>query len=160
MTKYHLLLSGMIMLSIPLHPFLGAYNNINSGNHNSEPIYHLAFANFGPLNDDIFIADADGNHARPLLPNPANDYNASFSHDGKWIVFTSERNGSADIYRVHPDGSGLEQLTDDPSFDDQAVFSPDGKKIAFVSSRNRQADIYILEIATKKLTNITQPSCW
>ena len=121
------------------------------GTISSEPIYHLAFANFGPLNDDVFIADADGNHARPLLPNPANDYNASFSHDGKWIVFTSERNGSADIYRVHPDGSGLERLTDDPLFDDQAAFSPDGKKIAFVSSRNGQADIYILEIATKKI---------
>ena len=155
MTKYHFLLSGMLILSIPLRPFPGAYDNINSGNHSSEPIYHLAFASFGPLNDDIFIADADGNHAKLLLPNPANDYNASFSHDGKWIVFTSERNGSADIYRVHPNGSGLEQLTDDPSFDDQAAFSPDGKKIAFVSSRNRQADIYILEIATKKLTNIT-----
>jgi TolB protein len=155
MTKYHFILSGMLILSIPFRPFPGAYININTGNQSSEPIYHLAFANFGPLNDDIFIADADGNHARPLLPNPANDYNASFSHDGKWIVFTSERNGSADIYRAHPDGSGLEQLTDDPSFDDQAAFSPDGKKIAFVSSRNKQADIFILEIATKKLTNIT-----
>ena len=149
MTKYHLLLPAMLLLT-------GFFNiHTRSVAHSPEPIYHLAFANFGPLNDDIFIADADGNHARPLLPNPANDYNASFSHDGKWIVFTSERNGSADIYRVHPDGSGLEQLTDDPSFDDQAAFSPDGKKIAFVSSRNKQADIYILEIATKKITNIT-----
>src|SRR6476660_8912681 len=129
MTKYYLLVSGILLLFIPLLPFPGFYNSINSGTFNSNSIYHLAFANFGPLNDDIFIADADGTHARPLLPNPANDYNASFSNDGKWIVFTSERNGSADIYRVHPDGSGLEQLTDDHSFDDQAVFSPDGKKI-------------------------------
>ncbi|MEJ8844597.1 hypothetical protein WG954_19545 [Lacibacter sp. H375] len=155
MTKVHLLLSGVLILCISLRPFHGDYHTVNSGNNKSEPMYQLAFASFGPLNDDIFIADANGNHARPLLPDPANDYNASFSHDGKWIVFTSERNGSADIYRVHADGSGLEQLTDDPSFDDQAVFSPDGKKIAFVSSRNGQADIYIFEIATKKLTNIT-----
>jgi TolB protein len=155
MTKFHFVLSGTLILFIALRFFPGPSNNINSGNHRSKPIYHIAFASFGPLNDDIFIADGDGNNARPLLPNPANDYNAAFSHDGKWIVFTSERNGSADIYRVHPDGSGLEQLTDDPSFDDQAAFSPDGKKIAFISSRNRQADIYILEIATKKLTNIT-----
>src|SRR5678809_1203850 len=97
MTKYHLLLSGMLILS-PLRPFSGAYNNFNSGKHPSEPVYHLAFANFGPLNYDVFIADSNGNNARPLLPNPANDYNASFSHDSKWIVFTSERNGSADIY--------------------------------------------------------------
>jgi len=155
MTKYHLPVLGILLVFISLLPLLGFFNNINSERVNSSPIYQLAFASFGPLNDDIFIADADGTHARSLLPNPANDYNASFSHDGKWIVFTSERNGSADIYRVHPDGSGLEQLTNDPSFDDQAAFSPDGKKIAFVSSRNSQADIYILEIATKKLTNIT-----
>ena len=121
----------------------------------TDPIYHLAFANFGPLNTDIFIADADGNNAKTLLPGPGLDYNASFSHDGKWVVFTSDRNGSADIYRVHPDGSGLQQLTNDPSFDDQAVFSPDGKKIAFVSTRNKQADIFILDIATKKIINIT-----
>ena len=128
MTKYHFRVSGMLLLSIPLLSFTWFYNSINPEDYPPEPIYHIAFASFGPLNDDIFIADSDGSHARPLLPNPANDYNASFSHDGKWVVFTSERNGSADIYRVHPDGSGLEQLTNSPLFDDQAVFSPDGKK--------------------------------
>lgn len=107
------------------------------------------------MNTDIFIADADGGNAKPLLSHPGLDYNASFSQDGKWIVFTSERNGSADIYRVHADGSGLEQLTNDPAFDDQASLSTDGKFLAFVSSRTGQADIYILEIATGKLRNIT-----
>src|SRR4051812_45695943 len=140
MTKYYLFGACILFLSTLL-PFPRFNNHAGAGTISSEPIYHIAFANFGPLNDEIFIADGDGTHARVLLPNPANDYNASFSHDSKWIVFTSERNGSADIYRVHPDGSGLEQLTDDPSFDDQATFSPDGKKIAFVSSRNKQADI-------------------
>jgi len=155
MTKHHFLLSGVFILCIPLRLFLGDFSIVRSGNYRPKPVYHIAFASFGPLNDEVFIADADGSHARPLLPNPANDYNASFSNDGNWIVFTSERSGSADIYRVHPDGSGLEQLTADTWFDDQAVFSPDGKKIAFVSSRSGQADIYVLEIATKKLTNIT-----
>jgi TolB protein len=154
-TKYHFLVSGILTLSIPLLSFTWFYNSINREEYPPEPVYHIAFASFGPLNNDIFIADSDGTHATPLLPNSANDYNASFSQNGKWIVFTSERNGSADIYRVHPDGSGLEQLTNSPSFDDQAAFSPDEKKIAFVSGRNGQADIYILEITTKKITNIT-----
>src|SRR3954468_12584763 len=94
--------------------------------------YEIAFANFGWLNTDIFIANADGTDPHPLASSAGLDYNASFSADGNWVIFTSNRNGSADIWRIHPDGSGLEQLTKDLAFDDQAVFSPDGKRIAFV----------------------------
>ena len=122
-----------------------------TGHEPVEATYRIAFASFAPLNMDIFVADADGSNAKPLLAHPDQDYDASFSHDGKWIVFTSGRNGSADIYRVHPDGSGLERLTDDPAFDDQGVLSPDNRYLAFVSSRNKQADIWLLELATKKL---------
>ena len=62
----------------------------------AEPSYTLAFASFGPLNTDLFTADADGRSPQPLVPHADNDYNASFSHDGRWIVFTSHPNGSAD----------------------------------------------------------------
>jgi TolB protein len=155
MTKiYSLAFCILFFMPWAMHQFEMYPAQLHS-NPPAEPIYQLAFANFGPLNTDIFIADADGNNAKTLLPGPGLDYNASFSHDGKWVVFTSDRNGSADIYRVHPDGSGLQQLTNDPSFDNQAVFSPDGKKIAFVSTRNKQADIFILDVATKKIINIT-----
>src|SRR5262245_9561751 len=87
---------------------------------NESPDYRIAFASFAPLNTDLFIADADGNNARPFLPHYDLDSNASFSHDGRWIVFTSRRNGSSDIYRAHPDGTALETLVDDAAFDDQA----------------------------------------
>ena len=119
------------------------------------PTYEIAFSSLGPINADMFIADADGNNAKPLLPHAGFDGNGSFSRDGKWIVFTSERDGSYDIYRARPDGSGLERLVDDPAYDDQAALSPDGKSLAFVSTRNGQADIWILELATKKLRNLT-----
>ena len=81
--------------------------------------------------------------------------NPSFSPDGRTVLFTSRRNGSADIYRVRVDGSGLERLTDDPAFDDQAVMSPNGRDIAFVSSRSGQADIWILDLASRRLRNLT-----
>ena len=95
----------------------------------------LQFTRVGPTRIGIFIANADGSDELALRPADSLDYNPSFSADGKWIVFTSERGGSADIYRVHPDGSGLERLTDDPAYDDQAALSPDGSTLAFVSSR-------------------------
>jgi TolB protein len=121
----------------------------------AEPSYTVAFASFAPINTDVFISAGDGTAAKPLLARPDRDYNATFSQDGHWVVFTSERNGSADLYRVHPDGSAFEQLTDDPGFDDQGALSPDGQSLAFVSDRSGQADIWILDIATGSLRNLT-----
>src|SRR4051812_1218663 len=69
----------------------------------------------------IFIAAADGNGERPLLESADVDFNPVWAPDGKSIVFTSERNGSADLFRVNTDGSGLTQLTADPAYDDQAA---------------------------------------
>ncbi len=140
---------GLLLVSL-------LYCAIAAGQGNSvTPSYIIAFKSFAPYNTDIFIAARDGSNARPLVPNSTLDYNATFSPDGKWIIFTSHRAGYADIYRVHPDGSQLERLTDDPAFDDQGTLSPDGKFLAFVSSRSGQADIWVLDLTTNKLRNIT-----
>ena len=117
--------------------------------------YTIAFASFAPLNAEIFVAAADGTGATPFVASPAEDWNASFSRDGRWIVFTSTRNGSADLYRAHPDGSALERLTDDPAFDDQGALSPDGRRLAFVSTRGGQADVWTLDLQTRKAARLT-----
>jgi Tol biopolymer transport system component len=109
-----------------------------------------------PVRVGLFIADVDGRNERPLLPADGLDYSPSFSADGNWIAFTSERSGSADIYRARVDGSSLERLTDDPAYDDQAAFSPDGTSLVFVSSRaGGQADIWILDLESRSAQNIT-----
>src|SRR5690606_2789460 len=104
---------------------------------------------------DIFVADADGSNARALFPDAALDYNASFSADGEWVIFTSERDGSADIYRARADGSRLERLVGSPAFDDQASLSPNGRYLAFVSSRAGQADLWVLDLPSGEATNLT-----
>ena len=112
---------------------------------------------WSPTKSELIIADADGSNARKLVPGTQIDYNASFSFDGQWIVFTSERHGSADIFRVRTSGMDLERLTDAPAFDDQAVLSPDGRSVAFVSTRDTgSTDVYILDLATRKTRNLTQ----
>lgn len=109
----------------------------------------LLFSRVGPTRIGLFLADANHSNEHALLPADSLDYNPSFSADGKWIVFTSERTGSADIYRVHPDGSGLEQLTDDPAFDDQAALSPDGSTLVFVSTREGGfANLWLLDLSS------------
>jgi Tol biopolymer transport system component len=118
----------------------------------------LLMNRLGPSQMVLYIANADGSAERPLFATSGFDYNASFSSDGNWIAFASERAGSgqADIYRVHPDGSGLEQLTNDPDLDDQAAISPDGSQVAFVSTReSHTANIWVLDLKTKKVRNLT-----
>ena len=110
---------------------------------------------WSPTRSVLYIADADGSDPRKLLAGSHRDYNGSFSHDGEWVVFTSERFGSADIFRVRTDGLGLERLTDHPAFDDQAALSPDGGELAFVSTRERgSTDIHILDLASGKVRNL------
>jgi Tol biopolymer transport system component len=110
----------------------------------------------GPSGGELFFANGDGSGERKLNSGGNMDYDAMFSTDGKWIVFTSERNGSANIYRIHPDGSGLERLTDDDGFDDQASLSPNDNQLAFVSTRGSgTANIWILDIKTRKARNLT-----
>lgn len=49
----------------------------------------------------------------------------AFSPDGRWIYFSSERDGNKEIYRIHPDGTGEERLTNNPADDTYpAPFSP------------------------------------
>ena len=117
--------------------------------------YTIAYASFGPLNTAVFVANADGTQERMLVGNPALDSNPSFTPDGRAVLFTSTRDGSADIYRIRLDGTNLERLTNDPAFDDQAVMSPDGARVAFVSSRTGQADIWLLDVGTRRLRNLT-----
>ncbi len=110
----------------------------------------------GPTRSVLYVANTDGSAPRKLVAGSHLDYNASFSSDGEWVVFTSERFGSADIFRVRPDGLGLERLTDDPAFDDQAALSPDGRQLAFVSTRERgSTDIHILDLETREVRNLT-----
>ncbi len=117
----------------------------------------ILFSRLAPERSGLFIADGDGTNERPLLPVTGLNYNASYSYDGQWIVFTSERAGSADIYRMHADGSGIEQLTSGPSYDDQAALSPDNKTVAFVSTRDGgTANIWLLDLARHEYTNLTK----
>ena len=47
----------------------------------------------GPSASVLYVANADGSDEHLLLPTSGFDYHASYSADGRWIVFTSERNG-------------------------------------------------------------------
>lgn len=71
-----------------------------------------------------------------------------FSPDGRWVIFTSERAGGADLYALELAAESPPiRLTRHRAFDDAAAFSPDGNRLAFVSSRDGDADIFVMPFA-------------
>ena len=116
----------------------------------------------GPSKMSLYISNADGSGEHRLLPDSQGlDYDPAFTPDGKWIVFTSERDavgsGQADLWRVRPDGTGLERLTRDTSMEDAGVVSPDGRKLAYVSTKGgaRTANVWVMELVSRRARNLT-----
>ena len=79
----------------------------------------VLFTRLGPTHATLFISNADGSAERPLTQPGSLNYNPAWSPRGDWIVFTSEREGPANLFRMHPDGSEVERLTADAAYDDQ-----------------------------------------
>lgn len=85
----------------------------------------------------LWLSNADGSNRRQLVSSDAADYGAAVSPDGRYVVFTSDRNGGTPhIWRVDLDGSNLKQLTFGGSEDQHARVTPDGKWVIFGSYRD------------------------
>ncbi|MEZ4683186.1 MAG: hypothetical protein R2932_54160 [Caldilineaceae bacterium] len=75
----------------------------------------------------------------------APSYLHGWSPDGKYLVYTAQRNGDFDIYRIAADGSDGDhetQLTTAPGLDDGPEYSPDGRYIYFNSVRSGTMQIW------------------
>ena len=72
------------------------------------------------------------------------------------IVFTSLRDGNAEIYVMDAGGGNQENLTNHPAYDGEPDWSPDGTKIAFVSDRNGdRIQIYVMDADGKNPISLT-----
>ncbi len=93
-----------------------------------------------PSKLELWIAEADGTHARQLTYLASASFGPSFFPDGKRIIFSSNypdpRGREFDLWAINIDGTGLERITYAPAFDGFPMFSPDGKSLVFASNRH------------------------
>ncbi len=80
---------------------------------------------------------------RPKLITPKGpSYLHGWSPDGKFLVYTGQRDGQFDIYRIPAQGGKEERLTDTPGLDDGPEYSPDGRYIYFNSVRSGRMQLW------------------
>ena len=78
---------------------------------------------------DIFSANLNGSNPTPLTSSPGYDAEATYSFDGKKIIYTSLISGDLELWTMNSDGSDKKQLTDRLGYDGGAFYSHDGSKI-------------------------------
>jgi len=69
-------------------------------------------------------------------------YLHGWSPDGRWLVFTGQRNNDFDVYKIPAEGGEEIRLTNTPGLDDGPEFTPDGAYIYFNSSRTGRMQIW------------------
>ncbi|MFZ6009604.1 MAG: biopolymer transporter TolR [Bacteroidota bacterium] len=69
-------------------------------------------------------------------------YLHGWSPDGKFLLYTGERNNEYDIYKIPASGGREIKLTSSKGLDDGSEFSPDGKYIYFNSVRSGRMQIW------------------
>lgn len=114
---------------------------------------------------DLYEFSIENGDIRKLTTAIGYDAEASWSPDGEWVVFASNRRAFSeemteeekahfkvdasymiDVYRMRADGSQLQRLTSHAGYDGGPFFSPDGKQITWrrFDTKGERAEIWTM----------------
>ena len=129
---------------------------------------------------EIWSAHRDGSHLQRLTEAKGYDAEASYSPDGKFIVFSSNRHAyteklSADdqkrfeadksyfceLYLMSADGSNVHRLTYTPGYDGGPFFSPDGERILWrrFDQNGVIANVFTMKLDGSDVQQLTDFGC-
>jgi TolB protein len=89
----------------------------------------------------VYVLPSTGGTPRRVTARSPS-YLHGWSPDGRFLVYTGERDGEFDIYRIPAEGGEETRLTDAKGLDDGPEYTPDGKYIYFNSTRTGRMQLW------------------
>lgn len=112
------------------------------------PRERIVYSTRRPANWQLYLLEA-GSSPKQITDDPALNYDATFSPDGRWVVFCSERSGNPHLYAIDlAHRAPPKQLTRGQFMDAAPAFTPDGKSLLFVSDRDGNANVFTMPFRT------------
>jgi TolB protein len=112
------------------------------------------------LNDgnlDVYTLDLSNQVLRRITQNASIDSEASWSADGQYLYFTSDRRGSPQIYRVRAEPNNeAERVSFEGTYNARPRVSPDGKQLAVIHRIQDRDRIAMLDPATSYVTVLSR----
>jgi TolB protein len=95
-------------------------------------------------NSDIYELNILSNSARRLTKSPSIDTTPTYSPDGKFITFASDRDSGQQIYVMDANGLSVARISFAGGSYSKPVWSPDGRLIAFTKIKGGQFYIGVI----------------
>lgn len=91
---------------------------------------------------EVFNVPAQEGVTRNITRTPgANERNAQYSPDGKYIAYISDRTGETEIWLQAEDNEPIQLTKDNDTYIRQIIWRPDSKKILYTDRKNRMVEI-------------------
>ena len=103
---------------------------------------------------DIYLMKLDGGEPVPgrIVEN---GIQPAWSPDGRFLAFTTFRDGNLEVYVAGSDGWNQRNLTRHEGNDARPAWSPDGRRIAFESDRFGNLEVCIAEAVSGEVFNLS-----
>jgi hypothetical protein len=95
---------------------------------------------------DVVLVDRATGRLQEVTHDRAQDTGPTFSPDGAYLYFSSDRTGIANLYAYHLASGTLRQVTNVMSGAYQPAMSPDGTALAYIGYTSYGFDLFVMDL--------------